>query len=66
MTVNKGIIFTLNFVSSLLPVILAYGSTSYTEGGAPLMLHHLYHSIMFFVYLNSRLICCLLADSQNL
>ena len=32
MTGNKVIIFTVNSVSSLLPVTLADGSTSYTEG----------------------------------
>ena len=66
MTENKYILSTLNSVHPLLPVTLVDASTSYTENAGLLKLHHLYHSLLFFIYLNSCLICCLLADSLNL
>ena len=63
---NKSILSTLNSISSMIPVTLADGFTSYIKGvdtaNATLSLSF----YLFFIYLNSCLICHLLADLLNL
>ena len=62
MNENKGILSTLNSVSSLILATLADGFTSYNES---LSVANTTQSLSLY-YLNFYLICCLLADSLNL
>ena len=65
-TESKDILSTSYSVFSLLPVILQMVLHLKLKVWALLMLYHLFHcSYILYIYLNFRLICCLLADSLN-